>query len=207
MLQNEYVVFIVRSDSPLRSGRDLFALFRKDPGALSISVGSALGGANHIALMQIAKAAGADAKKLKPVVFNAQGEALTALLGGHIDAVSGSVSNAVAWMQTGKLRLLGVSSPRRLQGKLADVPTWREQGTEAVVGNWRAMIGPKNLAPGPIAYWEDVFARLARTSEWQREAEIYQVENTYMNSRDTARFFAAQDTELRAMLADVGLAK
>jgi putative tricarboxylic transport membrane protein len=207
MLQNEYVTFVVRTDSPLRTGKDLFAQLRENPGAFSTSIGSALGGANHIALMKVAKAVGSDAKKLKTVVFNAQGEALTALLGGHIDAISGSVSNAVAWLQTGKVRMLGVSAPRRLEGKLADLPTWREQGVDAVVGNWRAVIGPKGLTQPQIAYWEDLFLRLSRTEEWKREAEIYQLENMYMNSRDSAKYFEAQRAELQAMLTELGLAK
>lgn len=207
LLLSEYVSFVVRSDSPIKSGKDLFELLRKDPGAVSVSVGSALGGANHIALAAVAKAIGADPKKLKTVVFNAQGEAMVALLGGHIAAVSASASNAVAMLKAGKIRVLGISSPKRLGGAFAEVPTWKELGVDAVVGNWRAIIGPRGLTPAQVTYWEDVFARLAKTDEWQREADTYLLQNTYMGSRDTADYFQAQRAELQSILAELGLAK
>jgi putative tricarboxylic transport membrane protein len=207
LLLSEYVTFVVRSDSPVKSGRDLLEVLRKDSGALSVSVGSALGGVNHIALALLARAAGGDPRKLKTVVFNAQGEAMVALLGGHITAISASASNTTELLQTGKIRVLGVSSPRRLGGPFAEVPTWKELGIDVVASNWRAMIGPKDLSTAQTAFWEDLFARIAKTGEWQHEADTYLLQNTYMGSRDTAAYFKAQRAELQAMLSDLGLAK
>lgn len=207
LLLSEYITFAVRADSPLRSGKDLLEQLKKDPGAVSVSVGSALGGANHIALAMVAKTIGADVRKLKTVVFNAQGEAMTALLGGHIAAVSASASNSVALLKAGKIRVLGISSPKRLSGAFAEVPTWKELGVDVVINNWRAVIGPRGLTSAQVIYWEDVFARLAKSEEWQSEANIYFLENTYLASRDTASYFESQRTELQAILAGLGLAR
>lgn len=207
LLLSEYIAFAVRTDSPLGSGKDLFEQLKKDPGAVSVSVGSALGGANHIALAMVAKAIGADVKRLKTVVFNAQGEAMTALLGGHIAAVSASASNTVALLRAGKIKVLGISSPKRLGGTFAGVPTWKELGVDVVVSNWRAIIGPRDLTPAQVIFWEDVFARLAKSAEWQGEANTYFLENTYLAGRDTAKYFETQRIELQTILAELGLAK
>ena len=207
LLLSEYVTFVVRSDSPIKSGKELLEILRKDAGSMSVSIGSAVGGANHIVLAAIAKAAGGDPRKLKTVVFNAQGEAMVSLLGGHIGAISASASNTPELLKTGKIRVLGISSPKRMGGVFADVPTWRELGIDVVASNWRAMIGPKDLAPAQTAYWEDLFARISKTSEWQHEADTYVLQNTYMGSRETAAYFQAQRSELHAMLADLGLTK
>ena len=75
----------------------------------------------------IAKAAGGDAKKLRTVVFQGGGEAITALMGGHIDVNSSAANNVVPHMEAGKLRVLGVAAPKRLGGVLAAAPTWYEQ--------------------------------------------------------------------------------
>jgi putative tricarboxylic transport membrane protein len=207
LLLSEYVTFLVRSDSPLKSGKELIELLRNDSGAISVSVGSALGGANHIALALIAKSIGADAGKLKTVVFNAQGEAMTALMGGHIGALSASASNAVTMLKAGKVRVLGISSPTRLGGVFAAVPTWKEQGVDAVLGNWRAIIGPRGLPSSQVAYWEDVFSQLAKTEDWQYQADTYVLQNTYLGSRNTAEFFHSQQTELQAILVELKLAR
>jgi len=92
LLQSEYIVLAVKSDSPIRTMNDLLARLKRDPGAVSISVGTSLGGANHSAAAAIARAAGADPRKLRTVVFKSSSEAAVAALGGHIDLTSSSAS-------------------------------------------------------------------------------------------------------------------
>ena len=67
--------------------------------------------------------------------------AITALLGGHIDAVPVSVGSWVPHMKTGAVRVIAVSSAQRLPGFFAGIPTWREQGANSVVSNWRGVFG------------------------------------------------------------------
>jgi putative tricarboxylic transport membrane protein len=69
-LFNEYVAYVVNTDSPLKSGRDIVERLKKDPGAVSFAVAASLGGANHISTVIAMKAAGVDVKKLKFVVFD-----------------------------------------------------------------------------------------------------------------------------------------
>ncbi|HEV7821364.1 MAG TPA: tripartite tricarboxylate transporter substrate binding protein, partial [Burkholderiales bacterium] len=136
MLYSESVALSVRTESPLMTGKDLIERLKKDSASLSVSVGSSAGGPNHIAYALIAKAAGGDVKKLKTVVFQGGGEAVTATLGGHVDLISSAANNVIPFLAAGKMRVLGVTAPQRLPGALANVPTWKEQGIDVHITNW-----------------------------------------------------------------------
>ena len=207
MLLSESVTFSVREDSALRSGRDLLERLRKDAGSVSVSIGSSVGGPNHIALALLAKAVGGDVRKLKTVVFQGGGDAIVALLGGHVDLIASAANNVVPHIAAGKLRVIGITAPARGGGALAAVPTWKEQGIDVHISNWRMMAGPKGMTAAQVAYWEDVFARLTRTDEWKRDLERNVFEGNYMNSADTRTYIKMQYDQFRNALTEVGLAK
>jgi putative tricarboxylic transport membrane protein len=207
MLYDEYLGFLVRQDSPLKTGKDLLAALRQNPEALPVGIATAAGNTNHIAAALAAKAAGADVKNLRVVVFGSGGESMTALLGGHVGLVVTPSANAIPHLQSEKMRVLAIAAPARLEGALAAVPTWKEQGAAIVVANWRPVIGPKGLSPAQVAFWEEAFARLTRSDEWTSDVARSGGVNHYMNSRDLAAYFDAQYAQFKAILGDLGLAR
>jgi putative tricarboxylic transport membrane protein len=207
LLQSEYVVMAVKTDSPLKSASDMVARLKKDPGALSISVGTSFGGANHSAIAAVARAGDIDPKKLKTVVFKASKDAAVAAMGGHVDVVSASASQVLAQVRSGQLRLIGVTAPARLKGDLATVPTLKEQGINVEVNNFRMLLGPKDLTAPQVAYWDQVLAKLVQTEEWKKDLERDVVEGTYMNSRDIRKYLDAEYAELKGLLTEMGLVK
>ena len=207
MLSDEYIGFLVRADSPLKTGRDLLNLLKTDPESLPIGIATSAGNTNHIAAGLAAKMAGGDVKKLKVVVFGSGGESMTALLGGHVGLVTTPAANAIAHLQSGKMRVLAIASPARLEGALAAVPTWKEQRADIVVANWRPAIGPRGWSAAQIAFWEDALARVTRSDEWKNEVAQSGSVNHYMNSRDLSAYFDAQYAQFKAILTDLGLAK
>jgi hypothetical protein len=92
---NEPVGLAVRADSPYKGLKDFVAPLMKDPQALSVAVGSTRGATNHFAMALLAKAAGIDPARLKIVVFGGGAESVANLLGGHIDAMSQAINNAI----------------------------------------------------------------------------------------------------------------
>jgi putative tricarboxylic transport membrane protein len=207
MLYDEYIGFLVKQDSPLKTGKDLLNALKNAPDSLPIGIATSSGNTNHIAAGLAAKAAGGDVKKLKVVIFGSGGEAMTALLGGHVAVVATPSANAIPHLQAGRMRVLAVAAPTRLEGALSVVPTWKEQGANIVVANWRPVIGPKGWTPQQVAFWENVFAKLTATEEWKNEVARAGGVNHYMNSRDLAAYFDAQYAQFRPILADLGLAK
>ena len=207
VLLSESVAVSVRPDSPMKNLKDLMARLKQDSSQISVAVGSSLGSTNHIAMALIAKAAGGDAKKLRVVVFQGGGEAITALLGGHIDVNSSAANNVVPHKEAGRLRVLGVAAPKRLGGVLADVPTLKEQGVAALITNWRMVVGPKGMKPEQVAYWDRVLAKLVQTPEWKKDLANNLFEDTYRNAAATDKYMQAEYEQFRAALADLGMAK
>jgi len=206
-LGTEPSAIAVRRDSPIKSGRELFERLKQDPGAYSISIGSTMGGTSHIALGRAYKALGGDPKRLKAVAFAGSSESVTAVLGGHIDAMISAINNVVPHVKAGKMRALAVTSPQRLSGDFASVPTLRDLGVDLVQTGWTIVMGPKGLSASQVRFWEDAIAKAAQTPEWK----AYLAENywtyTFQGSGDTTRYLAAEYEIARRALVDLGMAK
>ena len=206
-LFNEYVAFAVRADGPLRSGREVIDKLRADSGALSFAVAASLGGSNHIATMVALKSAGVDVKKLKFVVFTSGVQSLTNVMGGHVDIAAVPVSGVVPLAASGKLRVLAVSSSKRLGGSFAAVPTWKEQGADSVFSSSRGVIGPKGLSAAQVAYWESVLARVVESDDWKKELDSNFWEGQFLTSAATRKLLKTQYDDYKSVLIDVGLAR
>ena len=203
----EYVVFTVRSDSPIASGRDLADRLKANPGSFTFSIGTTMGSHNHIAVGQLARAVGVDPKPIKVIAFSGSADGVTALLGGHI-TISASPGSAVSeHALAGKLRMLAVSSERRQSGPLASVPTWKELGYSVASANWRSIVGPKGMPDEQVQYWDGVFGKLVVSAEWKQSIGAEHMENTYSDSRTTLELMEAQYKAMAASLAELGLVK
>jgi putative tricarboxylic transport membrane protein len=203
---DEYIVATVAPNSALKTGKELLERLRKDPGSVRIGVSAITSGGN-LTMAWAAKTAGVNPKALKVVSFKSGGDALTALMGGHIDVVMSSTDAAVQQRRSGTVRILTIAAPQRLPGELSDIATWREHGANVVFSNWRAIIGPRGLSPAQVAHWEGVFSRLMASEEFKRELEKNHWVSNFQRSAETKRFLQEQNDELKVLLTDIGLVK
>lgn len=203
---NEPVGLAVRTDSPYKNLTELVDQLKKDPQSLAVSVGSTRGAVNHFTMALLAKAAGIDPKKLKILVFGGGAESVINLLGGHIDAMSQAINNAIPHHQAGKMRILALSTAKRSPG-LHDVPTFRELGFDVVMEGWTVLMGPKGLAPAQVAYWEEVFAKTVQHLEWKKYLEFNSWEWGYKNSRETLDYLKKDYEQSKVLLTELGMAK
>lgn len=206
-LFSEYISVTVKPDSPIKSGKDMIEHLKKDPASLSFGIATSLGNANHQGAAAALKEAGIDVKKMRTVIFPSGGAATTAMLGGHIDVVPISAAFAASMVRNGQVRVIAVTSARRLSGVLADVPTWREQGYDAFVSNWRSIVGPKGMSDAQIAYWEEALRRLVDSDEWKKELELNFWTSEFMRSAETRKYMERDNAQTRSFLVDLGLAK
>lgn len=204
---NDYVVYAVNADSPIKTGKDLVDRLKKDPRSVSIGFATALGTHNHIAAGQLMKAIGGDVKALKVVAFKGSGEAITTLLGGHIDMVTTAAGNVSAHVASGKLRVVGVASDQRLPGVLAQVPTWKEQGVDFVSGNWRAIMGPKGLSPEQVAYWQGALRAVTQAPEWKDELEKNFWSDDFSTGKSFRKDLEQDYAAMKAVLLELGMTK
>lgn len=207
LLLTEYIAFAVRTDSPLATGESLLEALKKNPDSLTIALGSGVGGTHHITAGLPMQSAGVDVSKVTFVGYKSSSDAVTSLLGGDVDvAVIGTV-NAVPHFESGRIRILAVSSPKRMGGILSTVPTWPELGRRGVSGSWRSVIASKGLSPGQITYWEDVLAGVVQSESFRKSAEKNQWAVTFKRSEETRRFMDEQNVELKGVMSYLGLAK
>lgn len=207
MLFDEYLGVNVRADSQVKSGRDLIDRLKKDPESLSFGISTSIGGANHTTLMVCLRAGGVDIKRLKTAVFPGGAASTTALLGGHVDVINTAPGNMVAHFKAGTLRTLAISSPKRLRGVFASVPTWREQGVPADSSSWRGLMGPKGMTPEQIAYWDKVFAAMVKTEEWKKDLDANFWDDAYANAKGASKRLDEEYAEYKAILTELGVAK
>lgn len=205
ILINEYMAFSVKADSSIRNAADLLARLKKDPGSVVLGISSALGNINHIAFAIVARKAGIDPKQVKTVVFNSSGASITALMGGHVDLVVGPTSIAGRHLGASQLRTVAITAATRRPGALATVPTWKELGIDAVVDNWRGVIGPKGMPPQQVAFWDATFSQLFKLDEWKKDVESNYWDNAALLSKQSATYLAGEYEELKQALTALEL--
>lgn len=206
-LFNDYVVFAVNANSPIKTGRDLIAKLKENPQSVSIGFATTLGSHNHIAAGLLAKSVGVNPRSLKAVAFKGSAEAITQVLGGHIDMVTTAAGNVAGHLAEGRMRVIGVSSDKRFPGAFAQVPTWKEQGANLVYGGWRAIMAPKDITPAQIAYWEGVLRKVTSTPEWKANLDKNYWSDDFVGHAQFSKDIAKDYNDIKAVLVDLGLAK
>ena len=206
LLLVEHTVISVPANSPIKNLQDLMVRLRADPESIAVGIVSR-GGPNHLALSQAIKAGGVDPRRVRAAVFKTNTESMTAMAGGHLQLVASSVSSAIAQVQAGNARVLAIASQHRIGGPLANVPTFKEQGIDTWVSNWRALFGAKGINPAQIAYWEETLAKMAATEEWKKQLETHDWEGQFLRSREFTQYLQGEYTATRAIMSDLGLLK
>jgi putative tricarboxylic transport membrane protein len=206
-LLNDYVVFAVNSASPIKSGKDLAERLKKDPKSIAIGFATTLGSHNHIAAGLLMKAIGGNARDLKVIAHKGSADAITNLLGGHIDLVTTAAGNIAAHVASGKLRVLAVAAERRFPGALAEVPTWKEQGVNLVFGGWRGILAPKGLTAQQSTYWETVLRKATEAPEWKADLEKNLWADDFVPGERFRKELDHDYAAMKGVLGDLGLAK
>jgi putative tricarboxylic transport membrane protein len=197
----------VAANSSLKTGKDLIERLRKDPKSVTIGFSPLLGSHHHIAAGVLMKTIGGNARDLKVVAFKGSADAVTNLLGGHIDLVTTAAGNVAPHVAAGRMRVLGITSAQRFPGAFAEIPTWKEQGADFTFGAWRAMFAPKGLTPAQLAYWEGVLRKATEAPEWKDELAKNIWSNVFSPSAQFSKDLEQDYASMKAVLVDLGLAK
>jgi putative tricarboxylic transport membrane protein len=204
----DYGVLAVAKDSPFKTLPDLMNAIKTDPGSVSVAGGSAVGGWDHLKLLIAAKAAGVkNLAAVKYVAFQGGGEAITQLLGGHVQAFSGDISEAQGFMDSGDIRVLAVLSDERLPGKLADLPTAKEQGIDAIGANWRGFYGPGGMSEDAYNYWVDAIHSVYQSDEWKKIMATNGLMPFGLEGDKLKQFVAKQISDIEVLSREIGIIK
>jgi putative tricarboxylic transport membrane protein len=202
-LQGEYQPLFVAASSPIKTVNDLVAKFKENPGSVSWG-GFAPGSPDHLLSGLVVKAGGGDVKKMNYVPVGTGGEMLPLVISGKVTVATGGLNEVAGQLKTGRLRAIGISSPERLPG--VDIPTFKEQGVDATLVNWRGLMAPPNIAAEDKKALEDVIARMVKSEAWKKMLDQREWVDLYMPSAEFTAFVKEEQTRVSALLKDLGLA-
>jgi putative tricarboxylic transport membrane protein len=206
-LLDEYQIYFVRADSPLKSARDIVDSLRKNPASLSFGFSTSAGNPTHISIAELARQAGADPTKIKAVVFNSGTDTAIQVAGGHLDIGVQSPGSAMQLMQGGKLRFIGIAGPRRYGGVLAGVPTMREQGVDVIANTFYTIFGPRGLDAAPLAFWDDALSGVMKSDAIRKDLDFNFWSVDIVGHRELPAFLEKELDSYRRTLLALGLAK
>jgi putative tricarboxylic transport membrane protein len=199
-LTSEYEVIVVPANSPHKTMADLVKAFKDNPGKVSWGGGSA-GGTDHILAGMIARSVGVDPAKVNYVPFKGGGEAVAAIVGGHVTAGISGVAEFAEQIKAGRMRALGVSSHTPVDG----IPTLKSQGIDIELGNWRGVFA----APGITQQQRDDLVKLVKatteTPAWKASLEKLGWTPVFL-AGDDYKGFLQQDTQrISAIIDSLGI--
>ncbi len=192
---------MVHGDSPYKTMADLVKASKENP---NLKMGSTpLGGVYHQAIALMEKESGA---KFSVVPFKGSPDENAALLGKHIDVQMNTMSVADQHIKQGTLRLLAVTSEKRLP-EYPNAPTLKELGYNVVYGSWRAIAAPKGLPADVKAKLVDAFTKAYNSPEFQETAKKSQFEPFYRSAADFDKHLKELYPKVEQVLSSMKIVK
>jgi putative tricarboxylic transport membrane protein len=203
-LTEEVEVIVVPASSPIKDAKDLAAALKADPGKVRWTGGSA-GGVDHITAALFAQAVGADATKINYIPFSGGGESLAALLGARVTAGISGYGEYEGQIKAGKLRVIGVTAEKRIEG--IDAPTFREQGVDLVIANWRSVMAPPGLSPQQRDGLIALVDKMAKSQAWKDALKQKGWDDALLTGDAFASFLKHEQERVGGILKSAGMVK
>jgi tripartite-type tricarboxylate transporter receptor subunit TctC len=195
LLSADPTVLVVKASSRWKTVADLVADAKRRPGTITFS-SSGVYGTLHMAMELFSHAAGI---KLRHVPYAGGGPAVTALLGGHVDALASGPSVVIPHLKAGTLRALGGWGDKRLAA-LPEVPTLRELGYDAEFYIWAGLFAPRGTPPPVMRVLRDAARVAVADPEFKGAMAKLETPIHYLDADEFQRFW---DKDARALAEGV----
>jgi putative tricarboxylic transport membrane protein len=170
-LFDAYQCYFTRIDSPIKTMADVRNRLQANPRSVTFAFPVGLGTPLHVSAVKVAKAAGAAPSEVIAVVYNSGSDVSAQVAGGHVDIGITSIGSSMPLIQAGRLRMLGIASPERIGGALANYPTLREQGLDVVTANSYTVLVPNGLTPEQIGFWTRALDKVLADREFKLDLD------------------------------------
>jgi len=200
LISADPTILVVHPSLPAKSAKDFIALAKKQPNEIAFS-SSGLYGTLHIAMEMVIQSAGI---KLRHVPFAGGGPAITALLGGHVMALSSGPAAAVAHLRSGKLRALASWGDKRL-ASMPELPTWKELGYKNVEFYiWAGLMAPKGSPDEAIKALRAAAKTAVQDAEFKRVMDKLETPINYLDAPEFQKFWDRDAERLVRTVKKVG---
>lgn len=194
---------IVPADSPYKNITELLAAWKASPRSITVGGGSAPGGPDHLFPMELAKAAGIDAREVNYTPYDGGGDLLPALLGSKVTMATSGLGEYTEQVKAGKVRVLAVSGEKRVNG--IDAPTLKEAGVDLVFFNWRGILAPPDIPPARQAEFIEMVTKMHATPEWKKVLADHDWTDSFVTGEQFGTFLKEQDSRVAKTLTELGL--
>jgi len=192
-------VLVVRADGPYKTLKDFVDAAKANPGKINYS-SSGVYGTLHVAMEIFANAAGI---RLFHVPYQGGGPAVTALLGGQVEALASGPAAAIGQIKGGKMRALASWSTERLK-LLPDIPTFKELGYDAEFYIWSGVFVPA-ATPAPVQQRLRQAVREAASSpEFRGAMDKVATPVSYLDAPEFRKYWERDARRLAAALEKIG---
>jgi len=198
----EYDAIVVPANSKYRTLKQLMDDLKAKPNGVAIAGGSK-GGIDHQVIGLLAQTADIDPTKLNYVVFSGGPEVITSVLSGSTQVgISGS-SEFNAFVSSGKLRVLGVSSAKALVGFKGK--TFVSQGYDLVYGNWRGIMAPADISKADYNNFIKVIDIMHISPSWKEQLKKNNWDNEFAAGTAFKAFLEKHIPEINKVMKGLGI--
>lgn len=204
-LTTEFIIWTVRADSKYKTALDVLADLQKDPTSVTFGVGT-IASNDQFNILMPAKQKGIDFRKIKVVAFNAGGEAMAELLGGHVPILSTGLSEAITQADAGKVRIISVSASSKVD-RIPSVPTWKDMGIDVAIFHWRGIYGPPEMPKVAYDYWNKKFAAMVKTKTWKGLLDKFELYDAFLPGDQFLKELEKDNVMYTELLGAMGMLK
>ncbi|PYN78918.1 MAG: Tat pathway signal protein [Candidatus Rokuibacteriota bacterium] len=200
LISADPTILVVPADKPWKTAADFIEDAKRRPGQISYS-SSGVYGTLHMAMELLSHAAGI---KLRHVPYAGAGPALTAILGGHVDALASGPAVVLPHIKASKLRPLAGWGDKRVAA-LPEVPTFQELGlAEAEFYIWAGVFAPRGTPEPVLAKLRDTMRAAVNDADFKGAMDKLETPIVFKQGEEFARFFEADARRLAEGVRKVG---
>ncbi|PKN66196.1 MAG: Tat pathway signal protein [Deltaproteobacteria bacterium HGW-Deltaproteobacteria-15] len=200
LLTADPTVLVIKADAPWKTVADFVADAKKRPNEIKYA-SSGVYGTMHVAMEMFAHSAGI---KLRHIPTGGGGPALNALLGGHVDCISGGPNVSIPHIKAGTLRVLAGWGAKRIPA-LPDTPTLKELGYKDVEFYiWSGFFAPAATPPAVIKILREATAKAVKTPDFVSAMQKMETPINYMDAPEFQKFWDEDAARLAKAVKNIG---
>ncbi len=201
----QYAVYlyglVVQSDSPWKTFKEFIDYAKANPGKVRYSTAGP-GTPQHLVMERLALK---EKVKWTHIPFEGGTPAVSALLGGHVEA-SSQTTEWKKYVETGRLRLLAVYGEKRMSD-FPSVPTLLELGYDITAPSLICIVGPKGLSPQVVETLHRAFKEAMEDPDFIKMGHELDQPVIYRGPPDLAKHLVQMNEEVGTLIRSLGLRK